>query len=203
MISTLYIIGNGFDIHHGIRSNYSDFGKFLAAQDKETFDLVEKYLAFDDDFWSDFESRLADFDASTLIEDASDFLVSYAADNWRESFNHDYQYEIRRVVKALSETMKARFADWIEQLPIPARSEIEDKLVRLDPEATFINFNYTPSLGQLYGVADSHILHIHGSSKRASDGLVLGHGWSPEEKGSLNKGLISRRPTRGKSRETT
>jgi hypothetical protein len=187
MISTLYIIGNGFDIHHGIRSNYSDFGKFLAAHDKETFDLVGKYLAFDDDFWSDFESRLADFDAASLIEDASDFLVSYAADHWRESYNHDYQFEISRVVEALSVNMKARFADWIAQLSVPPRSEIEDKLVRLDPDATFINFNYTPSLGKLYGVADSHILHIHGSSKMASDGLVLGHGWNPKEKGSLNK----------------
>ena len=91
------------------------------------------------------------------------------------------------MVKALSENMKARFSDWVAQLPIPARSEIEGKLVRLDPEATFLNFNYTPSLGQLYGIADSHILHVHGSLKAAPDRLVLGHGWSPKEKGSLNK----------------
>jgi hypothetical protein len=30
MEETLYIIGNGFDLHHGIPSKYSDFKIYLA-----------------------------------------------------------------------------------------------------------------------------------------------------------------------------
>ena len=72
-MTALYIIGNGFDIHHGIDSKYSAFGKFLFVNDRETYNFVEKYFAVEDDFWSDFEARLADFDAGSLIENASDF----------------------------------------------------------------------------------------------------------------------------------
>jgi Bacteriophage abortive infection AbiH len=188
-MTTLYIIGNGFDIHHGIDSHYSAFGKFLFSKDHETYKFVKKYFAVDEDFWSDFETRLALFDAGSLIEDASDFLVSYGADNWSDSYHHDYQYEIDIVVKALSITMKARFADWIVQLAIPVRNKIEGKMVHLDPAAIFLNFNYTPTLEKLYNVADRQILHIHGSSKERAEALVLGHGWSPKEKGSLNQNI--------------
>lgn len=85
--------------------------------------------------------------------------------------------------------MKDRFADWIAQLAIPVRNKIERKIVHLDPAATFLNFNYTPTLEQLYNIADHQILHIHGSSKERTEGLVLGHGWSPKEKGSLNQNI--------------
>jgi len=103
--------------------------------------------------------------------------------------HHDYEYEVGKVVKALSVTMKARFAEWISQLPIPEASAIEGKLIHLDPNATFLNFNYTPSLARLYSVPDANILHIHGSSKDLPENLVLGHGWSPQQKGSLNTGI--------------
>jgi hypothetical protein len=189
MTMKLYIIGNGFDIHHGIPSHYREFGKFLAAKDQETFDLVDRYFAVEDDFWFEFEDRLATFDADTLIEEASDFLASYATEDWSDAFHHDYEYEVGKVVKALSVTMKARFAEWISQLPIPEASAIEGKLIHLDPNATFLNFNYTPSLARLYSVPDANILHIHGSSKDLPENLVLGHGWSPQQKGSLNTGI--------------
>ena len=87
MFKKLYIIGNGFDLHHRIPSSYSNFGAFLKKRDPETASLVETYFATDDDFWFEFESRLADFDAHSLIEHASDFLVSYAAEEWKDSLS--------------------------------------------------------------------------------------------------------------------
>jgi len=50
----------------------------------DTFDFVFRYFAVDADFWSEFEERLASFDTDTLIDDASQFLVSYGADDWSE-----------------------------------------------------------------------------------------------------------------------
>ena len=75
----LYIIGNGFDRHHNIPSNYSDFGHYLKTVDSETYREVENYFCVDDDFWWQFEEQLANFDADTTIEYASQFLMSYGA----------------------------------------------------------------------------------------------------------------------------
>jgi len=189
MTTTLYVVGNGFDRHHGIRSAYEDFGAFVRARDSESYSLIEKYFGVDDEFWSDFEARLADFDADALTEDASDFLTPYSAEDWKESSNHDYQFEIQRVVQALSIELRVRFGEWIRQLAMPDPTAISSKLLRLNTGATFLNFNYTPSLTKLYGVEPSHVVHIHGSSADADSDLILGHGWDPAHRGSSNDGL--------------
>ena len=187
-MNTLYVIGNGFDRHHGIRSSYGDFGAFLKAHDPGTYDLLGEYFDTVDEFWSQFEARLADFDAATLVEKASSFLAPYGADDWKDSAHHDYQFEINRVVEALSRGLKSQFAMWIRQLEVPDPVTIPAKLLRLDTSATFLNFNYTRSLQALYAVAQSHVLHIHGSASDVDGDLILGHGWNPKDRGSSNDG---------------
>jgi hypothetical protein len=189
MTTTLYIIGNGFDLYHGIPSAYEDFGGFLKANDPEIYRLIEEYLCPDDRFWAEFEARLAKFDADTLADHASEFLVPYSADDWSDSFHHDYQYEINQVVEALSEGLKRQFARWIRQVEIPDPTTIPSKLLRLDTKATFLNFNYTRSLTALYQVCESQVHHIHSSAADAENDLILGHGWNPKERGSANDGL--------------
>jgi len=177
----LYVIGNGFDLYHGISSRYSDFGKFLKAKDPETYSFVERYFDIDSDFWFEFEERLAYFDTDTLIDDASMFLVGYGADDWSDSYHHDYQYEINKAVEAISKNMRDHFSDWIRQLKIPDANNIKEEPLNIDKTATFLNFNYTPTLQKIYGVPESNILYIHGSSSDPTDRLVLGHGWEPED----------------------
>ncbi len=179
MMNTLYIIGNGFDLHHNIPSSYKAFGEYLRKRDPDTYTVVETYFYVDMQFWAEFEERLASFDYDLLIEHASEFLVSPAAENWKDSFNHHYQDEISGIIKTVSSTLRLRFAEWIRQLKIPATTEIAGQRVPIDPSALFLNFNYTSSLQDLYGVADSKILHIHGSSKNPTQDLILGHGWYP------------------------
>lgn len=181
MNKKLYIIGNGFDLHHGIASRYSDFGKFLKDKHSETYDFVERYFDITHEFWFEFEERLADFDVDSLIDDASMFLVGYGADEWSDSYHHDYQYEINRATKAISETMRKNFAEWVRQLKIPDSTKISDKLLKIDNSATFLNFNYTPTLNKLYNVQDTKVMHIHGSATSPTSPLILGHGWEPEE----------------------
>lgn len=185
---TLYIIGNGFDLHHGLRSAYSDFGKFVKANDPALYALVEDYFAVDEDFWWEFETRLAEFDYHTLAEKASDFLEPYGSEEWKDSAHHNYQFEIQQVVDQLSHGLEERFANWIRQLEIPDSSTIPRK-IRLAPEAMFLNFNYTSSLTVLYRVELSRVKHIHGSAADSTAELILGHGWNPKERGSSNDGL--------------
>jgi hypothetical protein len=189
MTTTLYIIGNGFDRHHGIRSAYEDFGAFLKIHDSTIYGLIEEYFSIDDEYWSSFEARLANFDAHALKERASDFLIPYSADEWRDSSHHDFQFEIERVVGALSRDLKSQFARWIRQLEVPDPTTIPSKLLRLNTSATFLNFNYTGSLITLYGVRPDQLLHIHGSAADADNELILGHGWNAKDRRSFNHGL--------------
>jgi hypothetical protein len=179
MEDALYIVGNGFDLHHGIPSSYRVFGEYLSAHDRKTYDIVSHYFSVDEQFWAEFEERLADFDSNTLIEEASDFLVGYGAEEWSDAYHHDYQYEIRQVVEAISKTLRSRFADWVRQLPLPSSSALAGRRVPLDPSAKFLNFNYTALLQRLYSVPDANILHIHGAAANSNAHLILGHGWEP------------------------
>lgn len=181
MSDTLYIIGNGFDLHHGIQSSYRAFGEYLKAVDHATYQVVERYFDVNAAFWAEFEARLAHFDSDTLIEDASDFLMPYGAEEWSDAYHHDYQYEIEQVVDAISKTLRARFGDWIRQLRIPDAPPIENLRLPIDPSASFLNFNYTRSLQHLYNVPDQNILHIHGAASDPEALLVLGHGWEPDD----------------------
>lgn len=187
--STLYIIGNGFDLHHGIPSDYRDFGRFLKAVDPDTYREVETYFSVNDSFWWEFEAQLANFDIDAVIDYASQFLMSYGAEDWSDSGHHDYQYELNRVVEIICATMRERFAEWIRQLPIPEAASVGVGLLCLDSNARYLNFNYTQTLQRTYRIPDSQILHIHGSSSNQTDRLILGHGWQRTPADSLNHDL--------------
>jgi hypothetical protein len=116
--------------------------------------------------------------------------MSYGVEDWSDAGHHDYQYELERVVEAISSTMLERFADWIRKLPIPAADSFSGKLLPLDPGARYLNFNYTPTLQRTYGIADGQVLHIHGQAGSPTDQLVLGHGWRRTPTDSLNYGVV-------------
>lgn len=115
---TLYIIGNGFDRHHGIRSGYEHFQKFVERHAPDVFKNVEAYLPAGDE-WGDLEFALANLDMGNIISDLEHLMPSYGADDWSDAGHHDFQYEVERVAECLSTTLKRRFMDWIRQVPIP------------------------------------------------------------------------------------
>jgi hypothetical protein len=95
---SLYIIGNGFDIHHGINSRYSDFKNYLFGVEHSLYDLITEYIPVREN-WSDLEQALADTDSESIIDYALQFLESYDADDWSDAYHHDYQYEIDKIVE--------------------------------------------------------------------------------------------------------
>jgi len=183
--ATLYIIGNGFDLHHNIKSSYRHFKEYVKTVDTTLFELVDEYLQIEK-HWSDFEEALASIDIETLTEYANDFLVSYSAENWSDAYHHDYQYEIEEVTRILSETLKQHFEDWLRVLNIPRKNEVKKQLLVLEKSAKYLTFNYTNTLTKTYKVNNANILHIHGSLKD-SEKIILGHNWKPKNKGYLNE----------------
>lgn len=185
-LQKLYIIGNGFDMWHGIQSGYGDFKEYVHERDRPLFQSVENYLPAGDD-WSSLESALADVDVDNIIDNAGQFMMSYADEDWSDSGHHDFQYEVQQVVERLSSKLVARFGEWIRTLEIPSPDTAKKKLKHLDSGAAFLTFNYTSTLQDLYAVPGEHVLHIHGEACVNEDELVLGHAWNPEKRTSLNK----------------
>ncbi|PTJ40227.1 hypothetical protein BU021_07410, partial [Staphylococcus simulans] len=71
----LYIIGNGFDIDHGIKSSYYDFKKYLktSADDNANLflNILEKsYTKDDDNLWKNLEENIGNLDLNSVIEES-------------------------------------------------------------------------------------------------------------------------------------
>lgn len=47
-MKNLYIIGNGFDLYHGLDTKYQTFAKYLAENDSEVYDLLLTYYGLPD-----------------------------------------------------------------------------------------------------------------------------------------------------------
>ena len=181
MSSRLYIIGNGFDIYHGINSRYSNFKDYVEENDNDLYEMLEEY--FDTvSLWSDFEETLAYIDVDTIVDDAENYLVSYGADDWSDAYHHDYQYEIQRVVDIGTKQLKKHFTDWILQLDIPNNPQLT-----LEKRAKFLTFNYTDTLESVYNVPVNNIVYIHNKAVNQDSVLILGHSRNPANTNSFRE----------------
>lgn len=56
----LFVIGNGFDLAHGIKSKYWNLGEYLADNYPSFFNNLNSAINNDQGIWSDFEAKLPD-----------------------------------------------------------------------------------------------------------------------------------------------
>lgn len=169
----LYIIGNGFDIHHGIPSRYSNYREWLEDNDADLIGRLRNYYDVDDkEWWNQFEIELGYPDMSEYIDEtAFENQPDFGSDEFRDRDYHAGQYVAEDEIGSLVSDIKGTFTDWVGSLPNP----VCDKKIKLDKEdAFFINFNYTDTLQSLYHVKPSDILYIHGNVGMNTE-LVLGH----------------------------
>ena len=72
-IRNLYIIGNGFDIHHCIPSRYADYLNWLKYNEDNTYNKIISLYdnAYEAEWWNEFETNLGCFDIREKIENIS------------------------------------------------------------------------------------------------------------------------------------
>lgn len=179
-MTILYIIGNGFDLHHEIQTHYKNFGVFLKLKHNELYQILEEYFPVDSEnyFWGHFEENLAAFDVHHLIDTYEPLIIGYGTKNWSDAYHHNHSYELDRVTQAMSNELLNAFIKWISQIQIPSINNSLKLPFKIDATTQFITFNYTSTLQQLYGIPSDQIWHIHGSADNPSS-IVLGHGWQP------------------------
>lgn len=189
MINHLYIIGNGFDLHHKYRSGLVDYGRWLMENHSDIYYSFEEWFdipEYDEteaqykewkNWWSYFEQRLGEIAIRQYIEDASYRAFHEAAEaEERRAYN---VYAGERIadneLSNLISNIKGTFSEWIQTLN-PGEKWFR---LPLDPEALFLSFNYTQTLETIYNIPNDRILHIHGSI--ISEDYILGHGLSYQE----------------------
>ena len=166
----LIVLGNGFDLAHGLHTRYLDFLKTVQCENSSFYEAVCQYIP-ENALWRNFEEALACLDDEQLRDDNSCYLLGYGDDNWRDSAHHDFQYMIGEFL-SFSKYIPEYFLDWIKAVDTSAH-----KIIPLDifnDNSIYLNFNYTDTLEKVYSISEDRILYIHGKALR-NDFLVVGH----------------------------
>ncbi len=199
-MSTLFIIGNGFDIAHGIPTKYSDFRKFIIAEFSDALECRDEVVYMEDcediyvdefaaeiilstmdkvcgETWGNFEEALARIDFSNKFPPPA-----HEDDETDEEDCYKMQYYLLYMDMLTSGFIKCTnlwqefFRVWVKGI----EQEIEKRRYDTIPvlielfsrhDTRFFTFNYTKTLQILYGV--KKVIHIH---NRNGQKLIFGHG---------------------------
>ncbi|MCC3866900.1 bacteriophage abortive infection AbiH family protein [Terrisporobacter mayombei] len=197
-MSKLFILGNGFDLNHNLKTKYEDFREYLLERypgvdetplyciegsmlpdgnleydEKEVaifiFNLISQAEGYDNE-WNDIEISLGKLDFGMLLEDMVEKQYDKDGDlDWSEM---DFLYEIASS-DFYKPTLKIKelLSDWIETIDVK-NSKPNQKFKNLidSKQDLFLNFNYTKTLEVVYKI--NNVFHIHGI--QGAD-IVVGH----------------------------
>lgn len=169
--NVLYIIGNGFDLHHKVNSSYGDFSRWLKIRNRDLYELLNTICEVDY-LWSDFEGALpyisrdflmgAEAFLPTEVDDDTSAADIFLAGDMAKGMGYDLWNDI---VKG--------FRKWVVSIKTP--KNFAHYKVMLDYCARFITFNYTTFLETEYGISHDQILYIHGNKSSQKNPPVIGH----------------------------
>ena len=201
----LYVIGNGFDRYHGAKSTYWDFRGYLIRHDDFALKMFELFFgprSMMNNFksikdyllclqygralpaprntwackclWNDFERYLGELNRERVFDVVDEDLSEL--DEEEGGFYANFDALIGRVsdiVKECSVEMQYHFHRWINT--VHYEKGFRKKMLLLDGNAAFLNFNYTLFLETEYGIPREQIVYIHGERRQKFGKLVLGH----------------------------
>lgn len=241
MKDKLFIIGNGFDMAHDLKTNYLYFKRFVYQQaygkdelleslqgenaiklylkrlDEEILEYIEDFqipeiqmgtdgedwypddevlfqllyqlisqITKPEDFWSDFEEKLAKFDkvsieTMNLTDKDGDTDYTSMAHNANELGETLAKYVSYSLNKLFKEWIEETYSEWYDRI-LTQSGESQSKLLKNtilnNSDAIFLNFNYTKTLEDLYRIPAENVFHIHGCIGESE--IVYGHGSNNE-----------------------
>lgn len=186
----LYIIGNGFDLHHDIKSSYKNFYQWL--QNKGQWDVishVDDIYGGEQNWWSDLEHSLGEVDMNEYASNqANEHYPNFASDDFSDADWSEAEIAVEQDFGESISLFKNSFTEWVESLDRPNEHK---KIPLKKSDAFFINFNYTRTLEDAYCIPYHMVWHPHGFVGEANTEYILGHGKSYEH---LKQELESQEP---------
>lgn len=177
-MSTLHIIGNGFDLAHGIESRYTDFKEYAWKHCKNSWNLGLLECCYPDinpqtgelELWSDLEKALGNMDFHAALNNTTEDI------EMEEDHEGRYQAEMEDApgyfLPLMFDTFHEIFNEWVNHIDLNEAAPMQ--INNLDCLGRFLTFNYTDTLEKLYGIDAYQIKHIHGK-RNTNDVLVVGH----------------------------
>jgi hypothetical protein len=175
----LYIIGNGFDLMHGVRSSYYAFRDTL-GKNSALLHALEDFLTLED-IWADFEEALAYFNINAMsngfiVDSFLDIAGAYDEDADASEFFQAIDAAANPIMTVVSE-LPRRFRMWVETLSLGTDDRPLKDILRKDGK--ILCFNYTEFVETLYGFSEDNICYIHGCRRKKKyfpkERLILGH----------------------------
>lgn len=186
----LNVIGNGFDLYHGLPSSYYYFGCYLIEKKPELFMAMSKWFDFryyskmrgypyedfeygvENQFWSMFEDRLGEVNDNAIIG-TYDYDLGLEIE----------EYDIPMDDYMLADEISKAFVLWVsETLDVKNNYKIINRYknlgiydIKFSNRDKFVVFNYTHILQQIYKIKDYNICYVHGECTGEDDNLVFGH----------------------------
>ena len=166
---TLYIIGNGFDLDHKIKSSYADFKEWCIVHNIKS--QIE-YLFGPDANWSNIEEALGNYQVDDIYEKIDPYDGVYKDEDPFE-VSDKIDDSVKVLFKETTESLKSAFTDWVNIIDINNCFRIED--YKFISDNFYLTFNYTETLERIYNIPSTQICHIHGSRLVKGDDYVFGH----------------------------
>lgn len=183
----LYIIGNGFDIHTGLDTRYTDFQLWLENNYPFIYENMQAVYDINAKWWNDFEVQLGKLDINKFISKFTpptkpiDEIIEKAKqkreseDRYNLTPNLHFDSNCAKRLSGLLDVLQYCFEKWVDHCQ---RSINDPKYIHIEKEDSFfINFNYTDVLEILYKIPEERVFHIHGRSSK-HERLIYGHNTS-------------------------
>lgn len=169
-----FVIGNGFDRHHGMPTGFNDFRDYVYAYDRCTYEFITKIIKnsnphFDSNDWNEIETELTNVNNEDYDDILDKAIANAETDMDRASYWNDIQLN-SSISSEKYERLKNALDEWIQSIII--EDFLPDKRIVFSENDYFISFNYTETLEILYDVPKNQIFHIHGDNCTEK---ILGH----------------------------
>ncbi|TKH11864.1 hypothetical protein FC678_11030, partial [Peribacillus simplex] len=210
-MSSLFIIGNGFDLAHTLPTSYEHFRQYLlqnypgAHKESPSFtinsstmpdgsevynkddvvsfliDIISKAEPYGEK-WSDIETSLGRLNYEEYLDEMSGLLDDDEDD---DDLWHSAHRNEDAAEHFYNVTLKIKelFSEWVNSIDISTARPKKKFQDIIDIENdVFLTFNYTSLLEDLYGAED--VFHIHGErgfQRLPGFELIIGHGDSRED----------------------
>lgn len=180
-MKTLYIIGNGYDLAHGLCTCYKAFHEWLDDH-KDKYEKAYYFIDLIDgltnniELWSDLEKALGEIEAEELFKNITEeYKETQEKDDWVAQSDAVYA-GIEYFLKDYYQELLNAFRDWARDIQVDEDEIEEIKYPQLmnNKEDYFFTFNYTPTLEKIYHIPTEHIKHIHGDYTGKTQ-IIVGH----------------------------
>ena len=169
----LYIIGNGFDLAHGMKTSYEDFHQWLLDNGESSavnrFESLYPNITNNEGRWCDVESALGSITLEETINYDRNFQECSDEINCEDS-SHD-AYRCGEKLKNVVDILPCLLKSWVASI---STKDISPKF-EIIKDAKFLSFNYTRTLEDAYQIKTDNILHIH-ETIIENRPLVVGYG---------------------------